>query len=377
MEIRCPDSLFSDDKRPNREKGWTAMNGNSVDGTVFLPTSALAGIPGLGGDSYAGKLERRTNYMLIEAIAQPAPTHVQPYGFRKIPVASQRVDRGIDEVIDTDGQLDFRKPFMPEPLVRAARMDFLSDDEKLALSQIRGHAYLSIFGLVGEFLLPFALDHIRPALDTGYFRVRAFLQMASEEAKHMQLFKTFKNEFRTGFATVCEVIGPGSAVARKMLSYHPLSVALAILHLEWMAQSHYVDSIRDDRWRGLQFKELLKHRWLEVAECAQLDTLIVEALADEMTEAQIEKAVDDYLEIAGFLDEGLWTQANFDMEAFERATGRRLSEDERAQFLSVQHQANRWTYIGSGMTHPRFLSTLYKLSPTQKRRIEECAETFI
>jgi hypothetical protein len=63
--------------------------------------------------------------------------------------------------------------------------------------------------LVEEFILPFALDEARPHLLDGDYRLRALLQLASEEAKHIQLFKTFKREFAEGFGTECAVIGPG------------------------------------------------------------------------------------------------------------------------------------------------------------------------
>lgn len=314
--------------------------------------------------------------MLVEAIDHEAPTRLLPYSFKETLVASQRINWRIEDIIGPDKRLDFTRPFMPESLARVGQLDFLNEYEKLVLNQIKGHTYLSIFGLVEEFILPFVLDHVRPSLDQDDYRVRAILQFASEEAKHIQLFKTFRDEFRKGFSTYCAVIGPAFAIARKVLSYQPLAVALTILHIEWMSQSHYVDSVKDDQRLDPQFKSLLKHHWMEEAQHAQIDTLMVEALAEEMTEAEIEKAVTDYLEIGGFLDDGLWKQANFDMEAFEKAVGHALTEDDRAQFLAVQYQANRWTYIGSGMTHPRFLSTLYKLSPVQKRRIEERAQTF-
>ncbi|HEX8736815.1 MAG TPA: hypothetical protein VF721_15895 [Pyrinomonadaceae bacterium] len=103
---------------------------------------------------------------------------------------------------------------------------------------------------------------------------------------------------------------------------------------------------------------------------------MVEALADGMSEAEIEKAVDEFLEIGGFLDEGLKQQTIFDLEAFERVTERRLSESEREEFMRVQQQANRWTYLGTGLTHSKFLATLGKLSPAQKKRIEEIAPAF-
>ena len=41
-----------------------------------------------------------------------------------------------------------------------------------------------------------------------------------------------------------------------------------------------------------------------------------------------------------------------------------------------QHQALRWTYIGSGMTHPKFLETLGRLSPAARDRIAEVAPAF-
>jgi len=314
--------------------------------------------------------------MLVEAINNNANTGALEYGFRETLVASQRINWRIEDIIGGEKQLDFSKPFLPESLVRTGNMYFLTSGERLVLNQIKGHTYLAIFGLVEEFILPFVLDHVRPSLDTDDYRVRAFLQFASEEAKHIQLFKTFTEEFHRNFPTECAVIGPPSAVAEKVLSHQPLAIALVILHIEWMTQRHFIDSVKDNQQIDAQFKSLLKHHWLEEAQHARLDTMMVEALAKEMSEAEIEKAIDEYLEIGGFLDEGLRRQAIFDMEAFERAAEYKMSESERADFISIQHQANRWTYLGSGMTHPRFLATLEKLSPAQRRRIEEASPVF-
>ena len=314
--------------------------------------------------------------MLIEAINTNVNTGALPFSFRETLVASQRINWRIEDIIGEDKPLDFTKPFLPESLARTTNMYFLTSDERLVLNQIKGHTYLAIFGLVEEFILPFVLDHVRPSLDKDDYRVRAFLQFASEEAKHIQLFKTFTAEFHRNFASECAVIGPPSAVAAKVLSHHPMAVAITILHIEWMTQRHYIDSVKDNRELDPQFKSLLKYHWLEEAQHAKLDTIMVEALAKDMSEAEIEKAVDEYLEIGGFLDEGLKQQAILDLEAFERAAGFKLTESERADFLVIQHQANRWTYLGSGMTHPRFLATLEKLSPAQRRRIEEIAPVF-
>jgi hypothetical protein len=298
------------------------------------------------------------------------------YDYRETIVASNRINWRIEDIIGGDKRLDFSKPFMPENLARVEQLSFLNEDEKRVLNQIRGHAYLSIFGLVEEFILPFVLDHVRPSLDEDDYRVRAFLQFAGEEAKHIQLFKIFSREFQDNFGSECAVIGPPSEVAKAVLSHAPLGVALAILHIEWMTQRHYIESVKDNQILDSQFKSLLKNHWLEEAQHAKLDTLMIEAIAEGMSAEEIEKGVDEYLEIGGFLDAGIKQQTIFDLEAFERATGRKLNDAEREEFISVQHQANRWTYLGTGITHPKFLETLEYLNPEQRKRIESVATVF-
>ncbi|HSE98072.1 MAG TPA: hypothetical protein VLD57_07345, partial [Blastocatellia bacterium] len=77
-----------------------------------------------------------------------------------------------------------------------------------------------------------------------------------------------------------------------------------------------------------------------------------------------------------FLDAGLKQQMEFDLESLTRATGRELSASERDQYVAVQQQANRWTYIGSGMTHKNFLATLASIHTGARERIEQIAPAF-
>lgn len=298
------------------------------------------------------------------------------YSYQATLAASQKANWRIEDIIGGDKQLDFSKPFMPESLARVEPLDFLSADEKRTLNQIRGNAYLYIFGLVEEFILPFVLDHARPRLEGDDYRTRAFLQFASEEAKHIHLFKRFREEFHNGFGADCAVIGPPAEIAKAVLSHQPLAVAMLILHIEWMTQRHYLDSVKDDQALDPQFKSLLKHHWMEEAQHAKLDTMMVESLAQSLTEREIDGAVNEYLEMGGFLDNGLKAQTQFDLESLERSAGRRLSDSEREKFREIQHQANRLTYIGSGMSHPNFLATLGDLMPEARKRIEQIAPVF-
>lgn len=298
------------------------------------------------------------------------------YSYQSALAASERVGWKVDDIIGGDKKLDFTKPFLPESLARVRTVNFLSDNEKRTLNQIRGFGYLIMFGLVEEFILPFVLDHARPQLSGNDYRVRALLQFATEEAKHIHLFKRFRQEFEQGFGHTCEVIGPPQAVAEKVLSHHPLAVALVTLHIEWFTQRHYLDSVKDDQDLDSQFKSLLKHHWLEEAQHTKLDTLVIEAMSAEMASEEIKKAVDEYIDIGGFLDAGMQQQAKLDIESFERATDRRLGAVERERLLKEQLQALRWTFIGSGMTHPNFLATVEEIMPEARKQIEEMAPAF-
>lgn len=299
------------------------------------------------------------------------------FTYPAILAASGRAAWQIEDVIGPHARLDFSRPFLPESLARTRRVEGLDAGERLILNQIRGHDYLCLFGLVEEFILPFVLDHARPQLRDGDdARIRALLQFASEEAKHIHLFKRFHAAFTAGFGHECGVIGPAEAIAQEVLRHDPLSVALVILQIEWMTQSHYVDSVRDDTGLDPLFSSLLRHHWMEEAQHARLDTLMVQALAEGRSEAAMAAAIDGYCAIGAFLDAGLKAQTELNLAAFERAAGRTLPVDVRAAFLAEQHQAKRWTYLGSGMTHGRFRATLRAISPAGLARIDALAPTY-
>ena len=296
------------------------------------------------------------------------------FNYQATLASSLRAQWQLDDVLRADQDLDFSRNFMPESLARTAALDSLNPFEQRVLNQISAHQYLCIFGVVEEFILPFLLDHARPHLLGDDWRVRAILNFASEEAKHIHLFKRFHQAFVRGFPVECQMIGPSEAIGAKILSHDPLAVGLVILMIEWMTQQHYLGSIRDDGDLDPLFKSLMKHHWMEEAQHAKLDTLIVDALAEGRSETQIDQAIDEFFEIGGFLDDGLKLQAGFNLDALETAIGRKV--ENRDEILAQQHQAARWTYIGSGMVHERFKEALQAISPRAAERIAEAAPVF-
>ena len=288
--------------------------------------------------------------------------------------SSLRAQWQLDDVLREDQELDFSRNFLPESLARTGAAEGLNAFEQRTLNQIAAHEYLCMFGVVEEFILPFLLDHARPHLLEDDWRVRALLNFASEEAKHIHLFKRFHAAFVRGFPVEVQMIGPSKAIGEKILSHDPLAVGLVILMIEWMTQQHYLGSVKDDGDLDPLFKSLLKNHWVEESQHAKLDTLIVDALAEGRSEAEIDKAIDDVFAIAEFLDGGLKAQAAFNLDALEQAIGRKLENREAIE--AQQHQAARWTFIGSGLVHERFKATLQNISPKAAARLAEAAPIF-
>ena len=314
--------------------------------------------------------------MTVQTTEAAARNSWPNYRFEDILAVSEQVTWRVEDLIGAEKHLDFERPFLPESFARVESLEFLTQRERITLNQIRGHGYLYLFQLVEEFILPFVLDHARPTLHGDNARVRSFLNFAGEEAKHIDLFKKFRQDFLEAFGSNCEVIGPAQAIAQAVLSKHPLAVALLILHIEWMTQRHYLDSVLTDETLDPQFKSLLKHHWMEESQHAKLDTLMVQSIYEACTPEERAQSIEGYLEVGGMLDAGLMQQVQLDFESLRRATGREFTSEQTARFIQVQQQAIRWTFVGSGMSHKNFLATANLVKPGAATQLEQIALMF-
>lgn len=294
-----------------------------------------------------------------------------PYSYKATLEAAHKVNWRIEDIIGGDKRLDFTKPFMPELLAGVESISCLNQAEKLILNQIRGNSYLYLFGVTEEFIIPLVLQHVQNIGMEEIVATQAFLCFAEEEGKHINLFRRFEQEFKAGFNSPCGVIGPAQAIADSVLKHHPLGIALAILQIEWMTQHHYLDSVQDNQDLDPQFCSLLKHHWLEEAQHAKLDALMVEAMVQKLNDAEIQKGIEDYFAIGAFLEGGLMMQVQLDIESLQTAINRTFTEAEKQEIQVAQEKAYRWTFLGSGMTHPNFLRVLGKLSEPAVIQVRE------
>jgi hypothetical protein len=289
---------------------------------------------------------------------------------------SRRVNWRLEDLLGEGRRLDFTRPFLPETFAQTEPLGFLSAAEKLKLNQIRARGYLALFELVEAFVVPFISDQSNDEKQADPFRAPALRHFVDEEQKHRELFSAVLREFDGEFGTPCGLIGPADEICRAILGHGPLAVTIAILGLEWMSQGHYLGSVKDNRDLDPQFRSLLKHHWIEEAQHAKLDGLVLKSLAERSSPQDIATAIQEYFEIGSFLDAGFLQQAGLDLESLERATGRRLSDDERRQFLDVQHGALRWTFLGSAMGNRNFLAVLASISDEAAARVEQAAKSF-
>lgn len=280
----------------------------------------------------------------------------------------------IDDILAVGQELDFSRNMMPEKLARTSVLGMLEAGERRLLNQISAHQYLFMFRIFEESTLPFVLDPAQPMLSGDDWRVRAVLNFACEQAKHIHLFKRLLEAFDRGFPVARRTIGPVESIAKALLRHDPLSLGLFVLMVEWSTQGHYLASLRDEPELDPLFAGVLRHHWLEEGRHALVGALRVESLALGRDEGSIGSALDELFEIFSFLDAGLRRQAEYNIEALEQAIGFRLSE--RHSIIEQQHQAARWTFIGSAMVHPSFVAVLEALSPVAAKRVAREAPMF-
>jgi hypothetical protein len=286
---------------------------------------------------------------------------------------SEKVAWKIDDVMPPGTQLDFTRNFLPAALAGRGDVGFLSVEEAKKLNQITGNAYLNLFGFVEEYIIAVALQHAHAEMFGDHDAIRALVRFADEEVKHQALFHRYVDAFRRDFGHECEVLGSAADVAGVILSKSPIAVMLVTLHLEIMTQAHYVECVKDNADLDPLFAKLLRFHWLEESQHARIDALELDKLVSAASPALLETAFADYLGLIDAFDGLLKAQADMDVRALERATGRTLDPQEAAAVAASQHRGYRHTFLVYGMTNASFLEDLAKISPAAASQVSHRA----
>ena len=237
-----------------------------------------------------------------------------------------------------------------------------------------GNAYCHIFAFVEEFIIPMVTQE---ALKDAYgdeVRLRALLRFAEEELKHQELFRRAMALFDQGFRTKCGLIPGREEVAKVVLSKSRLAVLYLTTLIEWFTQRHYLEHVRDASGLDELFRDLLRFHWMEEAQHAKLDTLLLDEIAEKATLEEREAAIDELLELGGAIDGLLSQQIGLNIETLERATGRRFTEAEKEEITTKTQRAWRWTFLVSGLEHPNFVKLVKELTKEGPGKINRAAE---
>ena len=294
------------------------------------------------------------------------------YTYQECLDVSKRVSWLEDDVL-ADKNFDFSKRFLPNRLTGVDGIGCLNENEKLQLNQIMGNGYCHIFAFVEEFIIPAVTEEAMNDVYGDEVRARSLLRFAEEELKHQELFRRAVELFGQGFGTECDLIPGREAVAEVVRSKSKLAVMVLTAIIEWFTQLHYIEHVRDDADLDGLFRDLLRYHWLEEAQHAKLDTLLIGEVAENLTLEEREAAIDEVLELGGAIDGLLAQQIGMNIDALERATGRTFTADEKEEITTNTQRAWRWTFLVSGLQHPNIVRAIGELTTSGPAKVEGVA----
>jgi hypothetical protein len=142
-----------------------------------------------------------------------------------------------------------------------------------------------------------------------------------------------------------------------------------------MTQRHYLDAIKDDAGLDPFTRSIFKAHWQEESQHAQLDHMETVRAFAGMTPAERERAIDDLIELVAAVDGLLQQQVAHDVANLCASLRRTFDAQEQAELRREILRAKRWTFILSGVTHPRFEELFHEVTTeAQRARVSQALE---
>ncbi len=295
------------------------------------------------------------------------------YTFGNVLENSKKVAWQEDEVL-SGRRFDLSKRFLPDRLSGVDAIACLDDDEKRMLNQIMGNAYCHLFAFVEEFIVPTVTEEVLQNPYGDEVRQRSLLRFSEEELKHQEMFRRSIDLFTEQFGATPGLIPGREAVAEVVRSKSDLAVLLLINIIEWFVQVHYTEHVRGKTDLDDLFRDLLRHHWLDEAQHAKIDTMLIAEMVEDMPLAQREAAIDEVLELGGAIDGLLQQQIALNIDALQGATGRGFTESERQEISAKTLHAWRWTFLVSGLEHPKVVQLVEEITREGPAKLRSAAE---
>jgi hypothetical protein len=156
-------------------------------------------------------------------------------------------------------------------------------------------------------------------------------------------------------------------IAAAVLRKSSWAVLALTLHIELFTQAHYRESIHRDAALSPLSKDIFLFHWKEESQHAIIDELEWRRVNDALSDADRDRAVDEFCELVEAVDAIAQAQTGADAAYFTATCGRRLNASEQGMVRQTLLDAYRWQYIVSGIRHPHFAATLAGMTTEAQR----------
>lgn len=264
--------------------------------------------------------------------------------------------------------LDFSRKFLPDGLTLLDRLDFLEPDETRLLSQVQGRTYAATFGLVERVIGATALLQAQAHVHGDQAAVEALVRFANDELKHQELFRRLERMMHAGMPHGYAVVAAPDEFARTVLGRSAWSLLAMACHIELLGQAHYEQAFAPGYDLCPLYHDVFRFHSRDERQHALLDELEWAAEHTNLSAAERDEAVVDFIALLTTFSDVLLAQSQADTRYFLQAAGRRFTPLEARHVASTILAASRWQFIVSGMQHVHFRRLLSSMTTA-----EQCA----
>ena len=299
---------------------------------------------------------------------QSTQSPIKSHDYAKCIEVSKRVRWDIENDVIRGREFNFSQKFLPDGISRIDRLDFLSEEQKVLLSQVQGRTYANMFGFVERFITAKVLELTRDHWLGDQVALEALVRFTDEELKHQALFRRIEKMMADGMAPGYQFLPDPDAVATAVLEKSTWAVLALILEIELFTQEHYKQSIAPEENLSDLYKDVFLFHWKEETTHAIMDELEWPREDKKLTAAQRERAIDEVIELVAAVDGILQAQCAADVDYFLNVCKDSIDEDRIERLKGGVLNAYRWQYIFSGVEHPRFQKLFIDLTTKDQRR---------
>lgn len=188
----------------------------------------------------------------------------------------------------------------------------------------------------------------------------------------MNLFREIRGRVDEAVTFPLALLPGQQDVARAVLGKHTGAVLLLTAAIEWFTQLHYLTCFKDNEALDPFTRHIFKSHWLEESQHARIDHLETLRAFTGIADEDRQMAIEDLIELVGAVDGLLQQQAGLDVDNLERYLDRSLSGSARREVYARVLDAKRYTFIGSGVTHPNFQELFGAVTtPAQQEQVQK------